>query len=181
LWGSIFRAAVELGDYDQAFTAMRREEFSALQFESRQGGMKERRYSQVSNFVVVLCEKGELDKLCQLPWAQEWGWEEVEKVQDVLRGYARFSNVENTGIEELMVIDRYEDVAADHLGGVEQEEDEAIMAVDFYRALYAFLIQQGNFREAAIEMYRVYTRYGVMSPLCIAYNHPQGNLRKSYW
>ena len=155
LWGSIFRATIEDGDYDQAFTAMRREESTAEGLEINTE-TKQRRYSQLSYFVVVLCEKGELDKLCTLPWSQQWGWDEVEIVQKVLREYARFSNVENTE-DEMVMADGDED---DAVGGpgTSRDDDEDIMRVDFYRALYAFLIQQGNIREAAIEMYRVYTR-----------------------
>jgi len=102
------------------------------------------RNSKLSYLVVEMCERGRIDLLCSLPWAQGDAEDEVSEVEICLRSSARFSTIEE-GEES----DEAMDLASGGGGGDN---------VDYYKAAFAYLVSQSNFRMAALEMYRLAKR-----------------------
>jgi len=176
LWATVFRActdhtaageeeggssealAADAGSLEEAFLAMRAElavahdleELTAHGNQEEGGGTpggpaasRRSRNSKLSYLVVEMCERGRIDLVCSLPWAQGDAEDEVSEVQKCLRSSARFSTIEEGEDDEAM------DLASGSGGGGN---------VDYYKAAFAFLVSQSNFRQAALEMYRLAKR-----------------------
>jgi hypothetical protein len=151
--------AADAGAFEEAFLAMRAElavgrdleELTALgdqeDGEGASGGpvaSRRSRNSKLSYLVVEMCERGRIDLVCSLPWAQGDVEDEVSEVEICLRSSARFSTIEE-GEED----DEAMDLTSGGGGGGN---------VDYYKAAFAFLVSQSNFRLAALGMYRLAKR-----------------------
>lgn len=156
--GSVRNASsVYTGSLEEAFLAMRAElfvaqdlqelieqdMFEAAEVSSAATMGQKGRHGKLSYLVVEICEQGRIDLICSLPWAQNDAVDEVVEVENVLRSSARFST-----IEEHEDIDPMNVAGKSPMGG----------NVDYYKAAFAFLVSQNNFRQAALEMYRLAKR-----------------------
>jgi hypothetical protein len=115
------------------------------------------RPNKLQIFVMALCEEGRLDLLCSLPWPETMWYDEVNQVADILRNQARIS-----------FRDLFEDSSSSMVEasgrGVFRGVIPRAPPVDYYRALYAFLMKRGNTRLAATEMYRLYMALKLTQP-----------------